>query len=129
VDLLLLQVLEQGADVDEARQQPLQDGRCGQQLIDCRHHFGRQLDHVHAAFAAVDVVLEEGERGSSGRDHGATVVEALDQAPLVEKDHAAGCLAGQPQVSGKAVATQRAQQFGEIDERGLERLVDQLAHR
>src|SRR5205807_9306605 len=55
--------------------------------------------------------------------------EAFDQAALVEEDHAARGSAGEPKVTRQAIGAQRAQQFGEIDERRLQRLVDELANR
>ena len=88
MDLLLLQVFQEGADVDEARQQALQDRGRGQELVDGGHHLGRELDDVHAALAAIDVVLEEGEGRATGADHRTAVVEALDQVALIEEDHA-----------------------------------------
>src|SRR5207253_10476117 len=53
VDLLLLQVLEQRADVDKARQQALQDGGSGEQLVDGRDDLRGELDDVHAALATI----------------------------------------------------------------------------
>src|SRR4029077_2591088 len=57
----------------------------------------------------------------------ARVVHALERQALTEKDQARGFLGEQPHIAGVALLLERGDQPREVDERGLQRVVDHLA--
>ena len=102
------------------------------ELVQAVDQVGGKPDHVEDSVPRRDVVVELLQRGLAEDEAarvGGAVVQALECRALAEEDQARRIVGQQPHVTGVALALERREQAWEVDERRLQRVVEDLSRR
>src|SRR5260370_505885 len=130
--LAIAQELQQRPHVHPGRIQLRVHGLGDRELVETIDELGREADDVEDAVTAGDIFVELMQRLLS--EHQALrladpVVHTLERRAFAEEDDAGGIVSEAADVAGVALFLERRYQAREIDERGLQRVIDDLPGR